>query len=120
MPAALLGPEALRQIEEVVVRVLFAQNRLEPRPQNNRNHDEWQLPLQLGKTTTDHDKGATELVDLYGKPGDTLGSETKLTLAADGSDREIEVYNRFGDVADDKWVVLIDLGAGWELIAAEC
>ena len=65
----------------------------------------------VGKTTTAHDKDATETVDLYS--GDTKGSETK-------TDDDVEAYNRFADVATGKWCIVIFIGGGWELIAAEC
>lgn len=80
--------------------------------------DEQQLPLWIGKTTTAHDKGNTEAVDVYGKVGDTQGSETVHTLGE--NNRSLQVYNRFADVEDDKWVLVIPIGSGWELIAAEC
>lgn len=68
--------------------------------------------LLLGKTDAAHAKGATGTISIY--TGTTKGSETD-------SGRNIEgVYNRFADLAADKWVLLHWVAGGWELIAGEC
>lgn len=67
--------------------------------------------ILLGKTTAAHAKGAAQDVAIYS--GDTLGSETDTT-------ETVSAYNRFADLATDKWVLLVNFDAGYQLIAGEC
>ena len=66
--------------------------------------------ILLAKTTTAHNKDAIEFVDFYsgGK-----GEETPTGVS-------FEVYNRFADLAADKWCFVTDIDNGFELIAGEC
>lgn len=66
----------------------------------------------IGKTTSSHAKGASGTINIY--RGSTKGSE-----AWTGS-YTVSAYNRFGDVAISKWVLLAWIQRGWEVIAAEC
>jgi hypothetical protein len=64
----------------------------------------------IGKTNGAISKGTSGTVKVYiGTPGSEVDSG--LTVAA---------YNRFGDVADGKWVECGWNGFGWYLTAAEC
>jgi len=74
--------------------------------------------IWIGRTDGDLDKGSTGTVKIYGNPGDTQGSET--VMQVNGVDASEEVYNRFGDIEDDKWVLVIPVGEGYEVFAAEC
>lgn len=69
------------------------------------------VKVRLGKTTVAHDKGETEEVAIYS--GETKGEETDTEETEDA-------YNRFADLATDKWVILMHVDGGWELIAGEC
>lgn len=80
--------------------------------------EDGQRQVLLGKTTDAHTKGTSQAVDIYGFPGETQGSETVITSG--GSNFSLDVYNRFADVEDDKWVFIINIGSGYELVAAEC
>lgn len=67
--------------------------------------------IWIAKTTTTHDKDATQTVDFYA--GATKGSETT-------TGDSVDAYNRFADLASDKWCLVMFLGDGWELFAGEC
>lgn len=66
---------------------------------------------RLGKTSGKIDKGDTGSVKLY--TGTPQGSETY-------NGTTVTVYNRFADVADDKWVHVVNVNNKLELGAAEC
>ena len=64
----------------------------------------------VGKSDAAIDKGDTGTVILWdGEAGDEVETEF-----------EVEATNLFGDVEADKWVMVIKIGQGWYLVAAEC
>jgi len=81
-----------------------------------RTSGEWR-PLKpggafiLGKTDAAHNKSASGTVSIY--TGTTKGSETDST-------NNVTAYNRFANVESGKWVLLIYINGGYEMIAAEC
>ena len=80
------------------------------RPWESAAIDEFQPPLFLAKTTAEHASGATQAVDLYGQPGEALGSETKVTTT-DG-DVEVQVHNRGETIGNDKFVICGAVASG--------
>ena len=68
--------------------------------------------LLLGKTVGAISKSTTGFADLY-DTSSTKGAETVNIGSA-------EVYNRFADVADGSWVIIVNFPNGLELISAEC
>lgn len=69
-------------------------------------------PIRIGKTTVAHNKGTSQTVDVY--EGTTKGSETAISGGA------VSAYNRFADLATGKWVLLVFVNGGYDLVAAEC
>lgn len=67
--------------------------------------------IRLGKTNGAILEGATGTVDVYS--GTTAGSETITT-------ESYSAYNRFGDIDDGRWVLIIRLMGNWHIIAAQC
>lgn len=83
-----------------------------PRSRPTAFPDDWQQNIILGKTDASHALDATGTVSIYGKLGETIGSET------DTGDNLTDVYNRFASLAADAWVyVLPSVGAnGFDII----
>lgn len=72
-------------------------------------------PIMLAKTDADIAKGASGSVTLYYQPDSSTdkGDESAST------DTET-AFARLGNVDSGKWVYIMWLGAGWEIINAEC
>lgn len=64
----------------------------------------------LAKTSAAWSKGSSQTVNVYSGPH---GSEVET------SDRLI-AWNRFADIASNKWVMLARVGSSWYVISAEC
>ena len=68
------------------------------------------MVYKLGKTTTAHDKGASEDVAVY---SGTIGNEVAIN-------ETVNAYNPHCDMEQDKWCVMFPKNGGWELFAGEC
>lgn len=100
-----LTVNALREIRQLKREVdALRRDNLRLKRAQNTTVDMWK-----GKTTTAHNKGASQDVDLYA--GDK-GSETTTGVT-------VSAYNSFADVDTGKWCVVAYID-GWELISAEC
>ena len=64
----------------------------------------------LAKTTGEWTKGTSQALNIYAGP---QGSEVETS-------DQVQAWNRFADIADDKWVMLARVGAAWYVISAEC
>lgn len=103
-----LGDQALRQVQEVVRRVLREREGHGTRPTSRvvQTETRWKV-----KTDAAHAKGASGTVSIYSGP---KGSETD-------TGRDIEnVYNTFADLGAGKWAFVEFIDGGWELYVAEC
>ena len=67
--------------------------------------------LQIGKTTTEWQKGTSQEVNLY-----STADRTPVFDADGTTPKTASVYNLFADIQADKWVAFI---SGY-LVAAEC
>jgi hypothetical protein len=66
---------------------------------------------QIGKTDAAHNKGANGTISIY--------SGTDPTSLTDTTDN-VTAYNRFGNIASGKWVLVWTMPWGFEITAAEC
>lgn len=119
MAGALVSPETADQIRRVIRIVLQEELGKLGNLFSGIIGDDRQRKLWIGKTTAAHTKGTTQSVNMYGNVGDTQGSETTVKKG-DESVTAYDVYNRFADVENDKWVLVIPTTSGFEMIAAEC
>lgn len=101
--------DGAKRVGAVVRRVESEQPGLRQRRRRDRRVPDFRVIL--GKTDAAHNKGSAGTVSIYS--GATQGSETDTT-------NNVTVYNRFADVESGKWVLVIRVGNGWEMIAAEC
>jgi hypothetical protein len=67
-------------------------------------------PPLIGKTDATHAKGSSGTISIY---SGTKGSETDTGV-------NVEAWNRFADLGSGKWVTLLWIGEGYDLIAGEC
>lgn len=110
-----MSAEFAEAVRRVIAQV-ESEQKIVPRRSSFPSIDELQEVLILGKTDAAINKNASGTVSIYGQLGDTTGSET------DTDDNIEDVYNRFANVAINKWVYVLPSfgGNGYELIAAEC
>ena len=113
---ATFGPQALRQIERTVRKVL--------RDAVNTLKEEFQQqpPRQsvwFGKPQAAVTAGNTGTFDLYGKQGGEAGSETKLKKS-DGTDRTIANVFCRNEAATDSMHALEWIDGGWHAFKVEC
>ena len=106
--ANVLSDEVISQLERMFREFVSRQRNTQGHRARSSNSS---MNISLAKTTTTHDKGASQTIDLYS--GTTKGSET--TTGDSPS-----AYNRFADLATGKWCIAIFINGGWELIAGEC
>jgi hypothetical protein len=71
------------------------------------------IAIYCGKTSGAINKGASGTVVIYNGTSSSGIASTSLTLSSN-------VYNRFANVADGKWVFVMEFPWGYELFAAEC
>jgi len=102
-----LSPTAVNQLREVVRRVL--REELFSLPTGRTNKGIMSQPLLLSKSSSEFTVNTTATVTVYA--GTTPGSETATTST-------VGVYNRFGTVPLNHWLVLGFVSGHWDIIAA--
>lgn len=80
-------------------------------PTGRRQHVD-RSRFYLGKTDAALNKGSSGTISIWS--GTTKGSETDTTV------NTTSVYNRFGNIASGKFVLLCWVDNGWELVAGDC
>lgn len=106
------GMFTAKDAKRIASAVLFNERR--PRKQRPVSYDGARppsQPLKLSKTTATWAKNTTASLTEY---TGTAGSETAVTGGA-----TISAYNRLGDVASGKWVIIGLIDGDWYLVAVE-
>lgn len=97
----------LSDAENKLMELMSRLSTLDVRPAHQRTR---RFQSLLGKTDSSHAKGASGTVSIWtGTPGSETDSGVNVTA-----------FNKFANIASDKWVWIDHNGFGWYLTAGEC
>jgi len=111
MKGAKLGPEALRQLDDLVrEQAVRLRNQILTQLASGQTvQTRW-----IGQAAADISKGNVGTINLYsGKGQYDKGAEVSL-------ERSLECYARMGDIGNGDWVFVEWIDGGWEVYQAEC